>query len=100
MPVNFVEIPLNDPAYLNEHDDLDKMLLEGWRIVGHAVYVANDNEPVERYTLYRPDLVPILAKQLQAEKPELFDTPETVDAKMKQTMSFVTRVQQLTVGAS
>lgn len=52
--INFVEIPLADPSFLNAHEQLDSMLSDGWQIIGHAVYTY-DGEPTERYTLHRDE---------------------------------------------
>lgn len=63
--INFVEIPLMDPSYMPQHDQLGRMLSEGWSIIGHAVYADNhDGEPFERYTLYRKETCPDLLVEL------------------------------------
>lgn len=78
--INFVEIVLIDPCYLQAHDDLDAMLADGWEIIGHAVY-DNDTEPTERYTLHKAN--------------KSFDTPETVEEKMATVDKVVSRAKQL-----
>ena len=53
--INFVEISLHDYHHLQEHDQLDAMLAEGWTIIAHSVFTNLDNEPTERYTLHKAD---------------------------------------------
>lgn len=53
--INFVEISLHDYHHLQEHDQLDTMLAEGWTIIAHSVFINLDNEPTERYTLHKAD---------------------------------------------
>lgn len=64
--INFVEISLHDYHHLQEHDQLDTMLAEGWTIIGHSVFTNLDNEPCERYTLHKVD-VPLIQKLVDDE---------------------------------
>ncbi|MEM9954358.1 MAG: hypothetical protein AAF846_22295 [Chloroflexota bacterium] len=104
MPINFVEIPLDDPSYRQCHEDLDVYLTQGWEIIGHAVYINTADrdlpEPMERYTLYCKSTEKIIedADAVLNEITETtgfqFDTPETVDAKMQQAMSLVNHLMK------